>query len=467
MEKTYLFYDVETTGLNKCFDQVLQFAAIRTDKQFNELEQYEYRIKLNLDVIPSPQAIITHGIGISEMQNGTCEYEAVQEIHKLMNQPGTISLGYNTLGFDDEFLRFSFYRNLLTPYTHQYANGCSRMDLLPMTAMYYLFKNEVLTWPTIDKKPSLKLEPLSNANKLAEGAAHDAMVDVKATLSLAKCLAQHQDMWNYLCGYFDKATDLGRMLKLPEAVMVDVSFGADNFYQAPVSALGPHNHYKNQTLWLRLDDEKLSKTTSDSIADTTFVIRKKVGESKLLLPPNERFLQHITKKRSQLIEANKKWLAENSELLQEISRFYKDYTYPEMPNLDIDAALYQNGFLSRDDQSQCDKFHAASINDKVIMLEHFTNSNMREQAIRIIGRNYKYLPHNYAMEFESYLGQINPHDAAHALLDYKGKPRYTPMAALKEIAELKAKFSRKADAKQLELLQGLEEYLYNHYVTTN
>ena len=38
---TYLFYDLETTGLNPCFDQVLQFAAIRTDLSLNEIERHE------------------------------------------------------------------------------------------------------------------------------------------------------------------------------------------------------------------------------------------------------------------------------------------------------------------------------------------------------------------------------------------------------------------------------------------
>ncbi len=45
--RTYLFYDIETTGLSKSFDQVLQFAAIRTDLNFQEIERYELKIKLN------------------------------------------------------------------------------------------------------------------------------------------------------------------------------------------------------------------------------------------------------------------------------------------------------------------------------------------------------------------------------------------------------------------------------------
>src|SRR3989338_4589950 len=145
---TYLFYDIETTGLNKCFDQVLQFAAIRTDEKLNTLSREEINIRLNPDVIPAPQAVMTHRIGVDQFQQGISEYEAIKKIHALLNTPNTISVGYNSLGFDDEFLRFSFYRNLLPLYTHQYANGCGRMDIYTITLLYYLFKPNHLLWPT-------------------------------------------------------------------------------------------------------------------------------------------------------------------------------------------------------------------------------------------------------------------------------------------------------------------------------
>ena len=145
--QTYLFYDIETTGLNESFDQILHFAAIRTDLQLKELERYELKVKLNPDVVPSPQAMITHRMDFNEIYNGISEYQAAQQIHQWVNQPGTISLGYNTLEFDDSFLRFLFYRNLLPPYTHQFKNNCSRMDLYPIAVMYYLFKNTSIEWP--------------------------------------------------------------------------------------------------------------------------------------------------------------------------------------------------------------------------------------------------------------------------------------------------------------------------------
>jgi exodeoxyribonuclease-1 len=136
MKKTYLFYDIETSGLNKAFDQVLQFAAIRTDTDLNEIERHEVDIRLSPDVIPSPGAVLTHQITPAATAKGVPEIEAISEIHRLFNQPGTISGGYNTLGFDDEFLRFSFYRNLLPPYTHQYENGCSRFYIFTLIPLY-------------------------------------------------------------------------------------------------------------------------------------------------------------------------------------------------------------------------------------------------------------------------------------------------------------------------------------------
>src|SRR5262249_10587345 len=109
MNKTYLFYDIETTGLNKAFDQIIQFAAIRTDLNLNEIERQQFFVKLNPDVVPSPQAFLTHRITVNTLyKHGISELEAVTRIHHMLNKPGTISLGYNTLGFDDEFLRFSF-----------------------------------------------------------------------------------------------------------------------------------------------------------------------------------------------------------------------------------------------------------------------------------------------------------------------------------------------------------------------
>lgn len=468
LQQTYLFYDIETSGLNKAFDQVLQFAAIRTDLKLNEIARHEIIVRLSPDTAPSPGAVITHHISPADAANGVPEAEAIAQIHQLLNTPGTISLGYNTLGFDDEFLRFSFYRNLLPAYTHQYANQCSRLDLYPFAALYYLYKNEIINWPQIDDKPTLKLEYLSQANQLATGAAHTAIVDVIATVELAKHLCSENKMWTYAREFFNKNIAAERFAKLApaltsqqqtfrEGLYIAGSMGFTNAFQAPVLSLGNHFHYKNQSLWLRLDNEKLMQTTAETIAENTWVFGLKSGEANFVLPLTERYTQHLSVQRQLLAQQNKAWLQENPELFAQIIRHHKEYTYPKIPNLDVDAALYQNGFLSDTEQKLCARFNTLPWSDKAAHVEKF-NLNLREQAIRQIGRNYPdCLTDKYAAEFAAYLKQVSPENEEAALIDYRGRKRLTPKTALAEIEVLKN--SGNMSAKQLGLLDDLQQYL--------
>ena len=117
--KYYVFYDLETTGINPAFDQILQFAAIKTDLNLNIIEEYEYNLKLRQDVIPQPGALIVNRLNINKVMKGEKEYEAVKKMHAVLSAPDTINLGYNTISFDDEFMRFAYDRNLLNPYSNQ------------------------------------------------------------------------------------------------------------------------------------------------------------------------------------------------------------------------------------------------------------------------------------------------------------------------------------------------------------
>lgn len=460
MTKTYLFYDIETTGLNKCFDQILQFAAIRTDLELNELERCNILLKLNPDVIPSPQAILTHNISVEQTQKGFCEYEAIKKIYQMLNQPETISLGYNNLSFDDEFLRFSFYRNLFKPYTHQYANGCGRMDIYPITIMYYLYKREALKWPELNGKTSLQLEQINIVNNLVLGDAHDALIDVEITLELARHFIMYREMWNYLSSYFVKQTDLQRIEKLSLALIVDGIFGAEKNYQSIVMFLGWHNHYKNQTLWLQLDSSQLTTTTLDSVAQTPYIFHKKAGENGLLLPYNTKFSQYLSPERLALATENQKWLEKNPKILAAITDYHKEYKYPIIPSLDIDAALYQNGFSSDYEQKLCEKFHSLSLKDKSNFISNFSNSKLQMQTIRVLGRNYpEYLPEKYTNNFKTYLKNIM--DGSSAPIDYKNQKHFTPKEMVTEINELKQRGN--LTTKQISLLNEWCEYIYSLY----
>jgi len=470
---TYLFYDIESTGLSNAFDQVLQFAAIRTDLKFNVQEQHEIMVKLRPDIIPSPRAMISHCLSLEQITHGLCEYEATLQIHALLNEPNTISLGYNTLGFDDEFLRFSFHRNLLPPYTHQYAHNCSRMDLLPMVTLYWLYKHDVLQWPEIEGRISLKLEDLKEANHLADGLSHDALVDVQATVDLARRLAKEPEMWQYLSAHFKKNIDRQRLDKLEPlseilpkkyklGLFVRIDYGSEKNYQVPVLFLGYSKAYSNQLIWLRLDRPELQLTDAETISDHTWVVRKKLGEPGIVLPAHERFMSKLDGDRLEILATNRNWLEENPDMLESIAQYHKEYKYPEIPNVDVDAALYQIEFMSEHEGESCGKFHAGDLEKKLSLLNHFHRPALVELSKRVLFRNYPdSLPAGLNKEMKSYMHKVNPVFAEEAMVDYRGKPRLTPKQAIEQIGLLREEVSLREQ--QRTVLNELETYLRQHF----
>lgn len=462
VKKTYLFYDIETTGLNKCFDQILQFAAIRTDLNLNELSRHDIQIRLNPDVIPAPKAVLTHRMSIADMLSGESEIDAIKKIHQWFNTPGTVSIGYNTLGFDDEFLRFSFYRNLLSPYTHQYQHQCGRMDLYPLVVLYYLINPSIIEWPQHNNKISLKLENLVKANQLTEGQAHHAMTDVNACVALAKKLMADGDTWQQGCRYFDRHAEQQRYHQFTtyqssfqrhrEGILLHGGFGTDLNFQAPVIELGPHHHYKNQTLWLRLDQEKLSSVTADNIPTSTLVIRKRLTEPPLLLPLS---YQSLSAERTAVVEKNKMWLQQHDALFQQICAYHQNYTYPKIPNLDIDAALYETGFPSSQEEFLFHRFHLANHTEKQTIAASFPNPLHQKLAIRLLGRHQATLLSDANQQaFAAYLQSLI--EPSQILTDYRGQPRLTPTAALQQITELN---QQGLDSQQQQLLAELRQYI--------
>jgi len=400
--KTFLFYDVETSGLNPAFDQILTFACIRTDLSLTEISRELITIQLRRDIVPSPHAFITHCLTIDELKHGITEYQAAQQIHKLFNTPGTISFGYNSLGFDDEFLRFLFYRNLLDPYSHQYANQCSRMDMLPVTALFRVFCDHVMNWPHLeDGRSSLKLERISDENQFTtSGRAHEAMNDVEAVIELARIFSREKDIWAYALDFFNKTKDVLRINALKKEIrvgnkpfriclMVSASFGPKNNYLAPVLHVGESLPYKNQSLWLRLDREGVFKKNEESGIYDLFVIRKRPADELIVLPYLDRFIRKLPLASQQTSRENLEKIQSDPDLFFKTIQYHLEYKYPVIPDMDPDAALYQSGFFSSSEKKEISKFHGTKNSEKPIVCESFTSIRVKTLARRILSRNFE------------------------------------------------------------------------------
>ncbi|WP_339045117.1 exodeoxyribonuclease I [Candidatus Zinderia endosymbiont of Aphrophora alni] len=194
MKNTFLWHDYETFSLNPRFTRPAQFAAVRTDLELNEIEKpILIYCKLANDFIPDPSScLITKITPGFCFKNGISENLFAEKIKKIMSVPNTINVGYNNISFDDEVTRFMMWRNLIDPYSHTWKKKCSRWDLINLIKAVYIFNNKSIFWPKDNEGfPSFKLENLVKINGLLNVKLHDALVDVKSTIFLAKIIKKN------------------------------------------------------------------------------------------------------------------------------------------------------------------------------------------------------------------------------------------------------------------------------------
>ena len=190
------WYDLETSGINPRWDRVIQFAGLRTDLSLQETgEELCTYVRLPADVLPNPVAALVTGITPQQTQReGIDEWEAFRKILKLFSKPGTCVAGYNSLRFDDEFVRYGLYRLLMDPYAREWQNGNSRWDMIDLVRAAYALRPDGIEWPEENGVPVFKLEALAAANGITHESAHDAMSDVRATVGLAKVIRDKQPL---------------------------------------------------------------------------------------------------------------------------------------------------------------------------------------------------------------------------------------------------------------------------------
>ena len=194
-EKSFFFYDLETSGLKPREDRIMQFAGQRTDMDLKPVgEPVNILVKMTDDALPSPGAINVTGITPQKtLMEGISEAEFCKFVTEEVFVPETVAVGYNTVRFDDEFMRACFWRNFYEPYEWEWKDGRSRWDLLDVVRLTRALRPEGINWPVReDGAPTNRLELLTKLNGLSHEHAHDALSDVFATIAVAKMIKEKQ-----------------------------------------------------------------------------------------------------------------------------------------------------------------------------------------------------------------------------------------------------------------------------------
>lgn len=208
MRQSFYFYDLETSGLNARTDRIMQFAGQRTDLNLRPLgEPTNLLVQLPQDTLPSPGAIMVTGITPqATLAGGITEREFCEFLINEVATPGTTIMGYNSVRFDDEFIRHTLWRNFYDPYEWQWKDGRSRWDLLDVVRLTRALRPEGINWPvTEDGYSTNRLELITKSNNIEHEHAHDALADVDALIAVTRLIKEKQpQLFAYLYQMRDK-----------------------------------------------------------------------------------------------------------------------------------------------------------------------------------------------------------------------------------------------------------------------
>ncbi len=223
------WYDVETFGLDSRYDRLAQFAGQRTDLSLRPIgEPMVLYVRISDDYLPDPLSCTITGITPQEvMEKGIPEAEAIKRINAEFSQPNTTVVGFNNIRFDDEFIRNALYRNFHDPYRREWDKGNSRWDIIDLLRAAYDLRPEGITWPLRKENgnPTFRLTELTAANNIDQAGAHDALVDVRATIAMARLVLEHQPR------LYEWSFSMRQKTRVKE--VVQTPFGPPVLYTAP------------------------------------------------------------------------------------------------------------------------------------------------------------------------------------------------------------------------------------------
>jgi len=235
---------------------------------------------------------------------------------------------------------------------------------------------------------------------------------------------------------------------------------------APVIHLGQSLSYKNQSLWLRLDSDDISGLDENLEPEDSFVIRKRFGDALVVLPALERFRNKMPGSSWQAANENMEKICRNREKFFEFIAYHQAYKYPFVPDMDLDAALYQDGFFSTQEKKQSDLFHKAlkdlkSGYQKQKILKEIKSPRIKKLAGRILARNFEdKAEQTKETEWHLHLDRLRSSLEKDRIVGYKNDIKFNRQQGLKELKEVENEILD-LDQDQLNILNWLKDYIEN------
>ena len=178
-----IFLDLETTGFDCEKDKIIEFAAVKTDDNYQVLEQLDFLINPEIEI--PPQVSYVTKIYNQDVKNQAKITEHVEKIKQFIQDD--IIVGHN-IAFDLDFLK-----------KYQIALNNDSLDTCALAALAF------------SQDESYSLEILSDKFKIEHQYKHRALGDVLACIDLMKII--HQFINQFPLEFFKKVQELEQKTK--------------------------------------------------------------------------------------------------------------------------------------------------------------------------------------------------------------------------------------------------------------
>jgi len=457
-----VFYDFETCSSNVSYGQIIQAAAVLVNDNFQELDRYEGRCKLSPGIVPEAMALLVNKTTPKMLkETNLSHYQMIRQlVDKFKEWKNSIFIGYNSINFDEEFLRRTLFKNLEYPYITN-TNGNERGDLFSLARACHLYYPGCIKTPISDKNnPVFKLEKLAPMNNIKHDDAHSAMGDVLATIEIAKLLQKKApNVWKASLMTTNKD-------KTFQLIKDEQLFCTDFFYYGKsvpfvLTFICQHPQWgypmcfdlkADPTYYFNLSINELRK----EIDKKPKVIRTiKHKKHPIIMNPSygmgfDNYKQLGLKKlkaRSKLIKENKEFAKKISTILDEDAREKKELD--SQMDVYAEESIYKQ-FASDFDTKIMPEFHKVDWKDKFFTIQKFKDERMKYFGKKILyEESPQSLPRN---EYD-----IIHKEIASRILSTNEEKWNTIPRTYNEIDTLRNKF--KDDKTKLDALAEINSYI--------
>tara|TARA_A100001011_G_scaffold133141_1_gene140329 strand:- start:2078 stop:3499 length:1422 start_codon:yes stop_codon:yes gene_type:complete len=460
----FVFYDFETSSSNKNWGQIIQIGAILTNDNLDELDRFDARCRLSPGVIPEAMALIVNKTSPTMLKKSNLShYEMVRQFVETLKKWGRATfIGFNSIEFDEEFLRSTLFQTLEYPYITS-TNGNTRGDVLSLARAANLYYPKTLKNSVNEKGNDVyKLDQMAPLNGIDHGNAHSAIGDVIATLGIAKLIAKKApNVWKASLMTLDKNLTLDLIKKENYFCTNEYFYGKSRPYVQTFVCQHPQYQWPlcfdlrhDPNIYLKMSIQELTVAMKKQ---PKFIRTVRHNKHPVIMNPlyGDKFEEYKIigieklKDRAKLVKENEEF-AHNISTIKKLEFEEKEQSKSQ-EDLYEEESIYSK-FTTKEDNKIMPEFHSVNWDKKLSVISKF-----KDARLKYFGKKLLYMEKPELLTKEDY-NRIHK-DIARKLLSTNNEKWNTIPRTYAEIDTLRAKFEKENHQDKLVILDEINAYV--------